>query len=187
MAAKKETRPKVPPKAMPKPRGSLQEATKRSKAAGAQLVSKQISAEPYMKMPAENEFADTRYANEPTLHRDIRLFMVSVTYFVILKNENPIQGVMAEGIANHSHTVEVAIIGDHVDPMYLREESEKYPTHDALSGTGSTHEVAVDEIADYYGNLVADRLVKDSDGQIKIKAVTVTEQHMPTLFINGIP
>jgi len=176
MTTKKSAKTELP-KARGKiePRGSLKAATQRSREAATKLLDQ---------LPAEDAVPaiDSPFMTTPRLYSNIRMFSVEITYKLNLHRKNPVLDLIAEATKGDHHMQTITVFGN-VDIDYP--EYEPFPTHQELETSKTLSPASVvDEVARYYGNVAAHRLVEESNDTISIVAVSVSEQMVAPLVLD---
>lgn len=143
--------------------------------------------------PKEHQFADSPFAEEITMHTGIRMFTVSVLYTLIADSDNPLMDAVREQVQINEHLVQLAIAGPgdinaHAADVYPTLSAYRSRHAEMARSSDSRHEIKTisDPVADYYGILAAERLVRETNGQARILAVDVEEHMLPAIFLNAI-
>lgn len=172
-------------------------SNKDSKKAGARIakpVSKKAAAGKATQREElkEHNFADSPFSEEITMHTGVRVFSVSVLYTLVANNDNPLMSAVSEQVQTNEHMIQIGIAGPgNIDVP----ATDAYPTMSAYRSRFAEHgradsrlEVARihDAVADYYGILAAERLIRETDGQARILAVDVEEHNVPSIFLNAV-
>lgn len=146
--------------------------------------------------PKEHEFIDSPFANEITMHTNIRVFNVSILYSLAADSTNPLMDAVREQVQTNEHMIQVTIAGPRLEEIPARdiyETIEAYRSRAYEATTSNSRQAGVaqpirihDSEADYYGVLAAERLVRETNGQARILGVDVDEMHIAAIFLNAV-